>query len=92
MRRHPAGVTHITLTKVKGSAVGTRVLHLVGDALAGERADEVVDVVRGVDDDLCLVDVVDGVGAVVAASLHVASWVGNPLLCEFNVAFGVHGC
>jgi len=88
VRRHPAGVAHITLTKVKCSAVGTRVLHVVGNALAGE----VVDVVRGVDDDLCVLDVVDGVCTVVAASVHVASGVGNPLLCEFKVAFGVHGC
>jgi len=92
MRCHPAGVAHITLTKVKCSAVGARVLHVVGDALAGERADEVVGVVRGVDDDLCLLDVVDGVGAVVAASLHVASGVGNPLLSELKFAFGVHCC
>jgi hypothetical protein len=90
MRCHPAGVAHITLTKVKCSAVGTVVLHVVGDALAGERADEVVDVVLGVDDDLCVLDVVDGVCTVVAASVHVASGVGNPLLCEFKVAFGVH--
>ena len=91
MCRHPARVTHITLTKVKCSAVGTVVLHLVGDALALERADEVVGVVVAVDDDLCLLDVVDGVGAVAAADFHVASRVGNPLLSEFKFAFGVHG-
>lgn len=56
-----------------------------------ERAYEVVDVVLVVVDDLCLVDVLDVVAAVVAARLHVTDWVSDPLLCI--VAFvAVHCC
>ena len=91
MRCHPARVTHICLTEVERPAIGAVVLHLLGDALALERAHEVVDVLVAVEYDRCAVNVVDLVGAVAAADFHVADGVGDPLLSEFKFAFGVHG-
>jgi hypothetical protein len=51
------------------AAVGAVVLDLVGDAVAAERADEVLDVVVSVADGSGRVDVLDVVAAVVAACL-----------------------
>lgn len=77
----PAAIADVVVAEEERAAVATVVLHLVGDALAVERAYEVVDVVLVVVDDLCLVDVLDVVAAVVAARLQVTDWVGDPLLC-----------
>jgi len=86
----PAAIAHVVVADEESATVATVVLHLVGDALAVERAHEVVDVVLVVVDDLCLVDVLDVVTAVVTARIQVTDRVSDPLLSEFKFAFGVH--
>lgn len=62
--------TNVRVAAEQLTAVGAVVLDLVGDAVAAERADEVLDVVLGVLDDFRRIDVVDVVSAVVAACVN----------------------
>lgn len=82
----PARVTDVRVAVEEPSTVTAVVLHFLGDAVAVVVADDVLDVVGVVHDGRCRVDVLDGVGAVVAARLQVGDAVN---LCVMFVGSAI---